>query len=69
VLHVSGVADPATIVVGVTEGDDEGAVERTGTLVGTTELLDVAGEEEITPFIAVTRHVICCPISAGLNVV
>ena len=35
-----------------------------GTLVGVRALLG-AGEEEITPFTAVTSHLIDCPISAA----
>jgi hypothetical protein len=50
VLHVSGVGDPASIVVGVIEGS---GVEMTGTLVGVRALL-AAGEEEPIEFVAVT---------------
>jgi zinc transporter ZupT len=59
VLHVSGVADPAVIVVGVIEG----ATEMVGTLVGIIALL-IATPEPIE-FVAVTLHVTDFPISAA----
>ena len=39
-----------------------------GAVVGITELLLVTGEEEPFELVAVTLHVIVCPISAGLCV-